>query len=618
MKYYSMNLQSKRPYKEALPKNTILKIKNILKEIDILTIETLWGNPFDEIYSVRIEAITEDGEFGQNGKGRNQLFCLASAYAEYMERIQNLLLTGTSGFNRVLMESNFKEVDIYYYPDEKEITKEDFLKLPNEILSDFFSTNDITIFKEVIDCFFDTVEKNNHSGIYSMPFYSLKRKEVVNIPHNLLFSITGSNGMASGNTLSEATFQAMCEIYERNAASIIYSERLTPPTIERIYLSNYPEELNIIDEIDRNGYEVIVKDFSCNRNLPVVGLIIVDKKSGKYKLNIGSDTDFQVALSRTLTEIFQGLKDGKDIQNTLLPKPNEENSPFLYNQDSESVFERERNLVNFMKNGSGIFPETLFYNNSSYEFNPNTFNPKKSYEEEVKELLVLAKNLNYDVYIRDVSFLGFPTVYIYISGVSLLGRKFNLNDSGLINEKTEIQNELENLLYPFSEFINDKTKLKRAIENIETLDFIRNNEIKSKDIFRLKFKDRSKWNDLPLSFLMVIFCYLTEDFVNSKKYLDLFIDEFKLIDNDYYSGISKYIDCKIENKSIKGIHQSIIDGFKDSEAIFQYIGYPNSPDCENCKLSTTCLTTKNIQKYTNIKRKFKENLINQNKFATLV
>lgn len=36
-----MNLQSKRPYKEALPKNTILKIKNILKEIDILTIETL-------------------------------------------------------------------------------------------------------------------------------------------------------------------------------------------------------------------------------------------------------------------------------------------------------------------------------------------------------------------------------------------------------------------------------------------------------------------------------------------------------------------------------------------------------------------------------------------------
>ncbi|GAQ49997.1 hypothetical protein FPK15_contig00083-0001 [Flavobacterium psychrophilum] len=41
---------------------------------------------------------------------------------------------------------------------------------------------------------------------------------------------------------------------------------------------------------------------------------------------------------------------------------------------------------------------------------------KNSHEEEVKELLVLAKNLNYDVYIRDVSFLGFPTVYIYISG----------------------------------------------------------------------------------------------------------------------------------------------------------------------------------------------------------
>ncbi|GEJ30950.1 hypothetical protein FPN184_contig00007-0010 [Flavobacterium psychrophilum] len=76
--------------------------------------------------------------------------------------------------------------------------------------------------------------------------------------------------------------------------------------------------------------------------------------------------------------------------------------------------------------------------------------------------------------------------------------------------------------------------------------------------------------------------------------------------------------AKLKTNQLKEFTKSIIDGFKDSEAIFQYIGYPNCPDCENCKLSTTCLTTKNIQKYTNIKRKFKENLINQNKFATLV
>lgn len=52
--------------------------------------------------------------------------------------------------------------------------------------------------------------------------------------------------MAAGNTISEATYQALCEIYERNSASMIYYENLTPPTVQKEYLQNFKDEYNII------------------------------------------------------------------------------------------------------------------------------------------------------------------------------------------------------------------------------------------------------------------------------------------------------------------------------------------------------------------------------------
>jgi len=612
-----MNTKSKRPYKEALPKNTIQKIKGILNGIDILTTETTGGNPFNEVYSVRVQAIDDDGGFGQNGKGRNQLFCLASAYAEYVERIQNLLLTGISGFNRVLMEKNFKETNLYFYPDEKEITKEEFLKLPKELLSDFFPTKNEEQLIDIVNHIFETVETNNHQGLLGVPFYSLNQRKIIHIPHNFLFSITGSNGMAAGNTLSEAIFQSLCEIYERNSASVIYNERITPPTIDKEFLSNFPNELNIIIEIENKGFEVIVKDFSCGKKLPVLGLIIIDKKSRKYKLNIGSDTNFQVALSRTLTEIFQGLKDESTIEKSLLSIPSKESAPYFYQETNETIYEKEKNFVNFLKNGSGIFPESLFYDNPSYSFDSNIFTSKDSYEEEVKSLLDLAVNLNYNIFIRDVSFLGFPTVYIYISGVSLLGNKFNIHESGFINEKTVLQNDLENLLFPFEDFIANKNKIIKAIDMIESLELMINEDFKAKDLFRLGFREGTKWNELPISFIMVIFSYLANDYVKAKSYLTIFMKKLNLESNEYYLNIMKLIDCKISNISLKEISEVVIDGFKDTESIFKYIGYPICPNCSECSLSEICTTKINLVKYSNIKQKFKENLINQNKFSTL-
>lgn len=85
--------------------------------------------------------------------------------------------------------------------------------------------------------------------------------------------------MAAGNTSSEGIFQALCELIERYASTTIYYNRLTPPTIPITHLEKYPKELAIIKEIENNGYKVIVKDFSCGKSLPAIGVIIIDTKN---------------------------------------------------------------------------------------------------------------------------------------------------------------------------------------------------------------------------------------------------------------------------------------------------------------------------------------------------
>ena len=209
----------------------------------------------------------------------------------------------------------------------------------------------------------------------------------------------GSNGMAAGNTIFEAIFQGICELMERWGAAEIYYNQLTPPTVLRSYLKKYDEEYGIIENIEKSGtYRVIVKDFSANKRIPTLGLIIINQKLNKYKLNVGSDTSFQVALSRCLTEIHQGFRNEELFDSKLLDIPKKEAKYFISNDES-SVYERYIEFSNFTKDNSGVFPCALFKTKPSYDFDPGVFTSRKDYETEVKDLITyFYKNLCRRIY----------------------------------------------------------------------------------------------------------------------------------------------------------------------------------------------------------------------------
>ena len=583
-----------RQYKEDTPIGTITKIRNILSDLSILPYEKEWYNPYSEIYSVRLECIKDNGSFGTNGKGRNIHYALASAYAEFIERIQNGYIMGVNGLNRLFLNRIKEKFDFYFYPDEKIITKEEFKRLPIEYLNDVFTDISIEERNKEIDVYFNRLKENGLSGVIGVPFFDVRNNETLYLPYNLSLTLSGSNGMSAGNTSAEGIFQALCELIERFASTTVYYNRLTPPTIPNSFLENYPKEMKIIKEIEGNGYNVIVKDFSADKGLPAIGVIVLDKENEKYRLNVGAETSFQVALSRALTEIYQGLGDRDTFNKHLLDVPKEEHS-YFFDDSKDGLFLRSLEIRKFIINGGGVFPKSLFEDSASYRFSPDVFSPKESYEKEVGFLIQKFLNLNYDVYIRDVSYLGFPSFYVYIPHISLFGRKTYADDS---NTRTLIENvyqdSIEDKFFPISSLLKDKKRIKELLDVISPKRLDEFQGAKMQEFLRLEFDYDCYWVEIPLNFFLTLFCFIVDEFSNAKMYLKSFLKETNNEDDSYYSFVLRYFDFLENNKPyediIKYIPSEIVASFSSIKNIFSDIELPNCPQCDNCSLFNSCRT----------------------------
>lgn len=590
-----------RQYKEDSPINTITKIRSLLGEIGVINYESFWGQPYEDIYSVRIQDFEENGEFGTNGKGTNRVYTLASAWAEYIERLQNGFLTGTGSLNRILLKDLKKETGCYFFPDEKFLTKDEFKSLPAEFLKDIFSKKDLKITESDIDTYFNRLIENGFPGVLSVPFYDYNNGKIVYLPLNITLMITGSNGMAAGNTVAEGTFQGICELLERYAASIIYYNELTPPSISMDYLKKYPKELKMINNIKANGYDVIVKDFSANMKLPVLALLIVDRKKQMYRLNVGSETSFSVALSRVLTEIHQGSKDKEAFEKAMLPIPTKRQNYFIKNDD-KSHFKRRTEFKQFVMNGSGTYPNSLFGKSESYKFDEGAFVQKDSYEDEVKYLLsLISKDLGQNIFLRDTSFLGFPSFFIYIPNLSARGVKNHQYTEEIFNVQSNIaMDKIEDLFFPFNNLLADTEKIKKLIPILTSIATTSKGlkEVKMKDSLKLEFKNDFYWDSIPLTFFLTGLSFLIKDFDNAINYLEIFMDSSSNKNNEYYKNVLKYFKLlkaeKPQTYIDKSVPSEVVKDFSTPESIFSGIDIPNCPNCDKCLLSTSCLTKNKV------------------------
>lgn len=585
-----------RPYKESSPEETIERLRNILGNLNLLPDQTFFANPYPQIYSVSLELSEGKGAFRANGKGRTKEYSLASAYAEFLERMQN----GLYGiFSRTIMNLLKEEYGFYYSPDERHLTEDEFLRLPEQIITDVihYTGENRTNF---VSYYFERLRVNRVPGVVSVPFYDTKNKRETYLPLNLLLLTVGSNGMAAGNTTAEAVFQAVCELLERWGAAQVFYNQLTPPTIPVKFLEQFEQEYEIIKNIEKTGkYNVTVKDFSANKRIPSLGIIIENLETQSYRLNVGSDTCFQVALSRCLTEVYQGFEDDARFDQRLLPIPKEEAEYFVEN-DEHSFFQRSIVFSEFTKNNSGVFPKSLFATKPDYPFDPEVFTTQESYEKEVRFLISYLHRLGYNVYIRDVSFLGFPSVFVYIPEISPQGKKNAPLTTG--NNAFNIIELDKNEAFLFNVMdCSDKEliSIARTLNNF-------NGNASITDLLNVRLKQTSPWKQLNVSFLLTQIWYKLGMLEKARKTFCEFLNNLR-DENIYYKIVYRYLQLKAEGNNEKKILKRIMEevddvtlvkqvdaDLSDPNEIFQFIKLPSCPNCARCQLYEDCLTTRKI------------------------
>ncbi|HYF83890.1 MAG TPA: YcaO-like family protein [Clostridia bacterium] len=395
-------------YKECMPEETVERIKGILKEMNI-ELEEHWGDTGVEgFYTLRVN-VPGTG-IGSNGKGATKEYAQASAYAEFMERMQNDYLN-LGDYD----EDTWKYRGFYYTTDEKIMSAEELAESDNsfvrmlikagaegqrKIIEDPESRADIMalwrfpIFKDCSDKF------------VTVQYYSVKNRRYEYLPYAICRKLYRSNGMCSGNTPEEALVQGLSEVFERHVNLKIIKERIMLPIIPDWYLMKYERLYKVIKELEvGDRYKVLVKDGSLGRGYPVVVLIIIDKERQSYGVRLGAHPEFEIALERTLTEALQGRN--VEVFTSLS----------ILRFDSAGV-QLADNVTNIVKVGLGQYPTELFSEAADYEFEPFTDITGKSNGEVLKDMLALITSQGYDVLIKDASYSGFPAYQVISPGFS--------------------------------------------------------------------------------------------------------------------------------------------------------------------------------------------------------
>jgi uncharacterized domain len=383
--------------KDSGPLQTINRIRGLLGELGILAKET-WNHQVEGFYSVNIRV--GETTLHTNGKGTTPEYALASGYGEFMERLQNFY------FENMKMDIGtdvLKYRNFYYVPDERHLSIDEILEC-NDTWAKVFTLNAGTreekaeILKEWL------IEDNTGkpSDFISVPFLNAADGSIHYLPRVMLLSLYGSNGMCAGNTPEEALVQGFSEVMERYAHDMVARKKTVPPTVPRSYLEQYPVIYEMIRKIEQEGnFKVITKDCSMGMGFPVIAILFVDMDRHTYSVRFGAHPLFEIAVERCLTELLQG-RDFTD----------------MYWVDKFSYFGRDRdssrNYKKQLTTAIGDYDPSLFSDHFSYPF--KGFNTLETYHNKrmIDYLYDILREKGYDILIRDVSFLGFPSYHVIV------------------------------------------------------------------------------------------------------------------------------------------------------------------------------------------------------------
>ena len=601
-----MNLSVSK-YKDELPLKTITKIRNILNNLDILTIETGWRNSADGFYSVTVTI--KNTKLATNGKGTTYEYALASAYGELMERLQNQAFFR---LNFDLSKEALEYQGFYYAPDERHISLDDFINggedWSNIQLAKVPLNMDV---EELLKNWIQVSYEEVPADFIALPYLNMSSGLISHIPIKMISKMHMSNGMCAGNTPEEALVQGLSEILERYVNMRILIDKITPPDIPRDYLKQYSKIYAMVEEIEKSGnFSVIVKDCSLGEGLPVVGVIFINKDDQSYFVKFGAHPIFSIAVERTLTELLQGQEVGSMMGVR----------EFSY---KSLVDEEHENLLGILVNGSGYYPAGFFSAAASYKF--TKFTNLKTYSN--KQLLDYLVNLiqarGHHIFIRDNSFLNFPSFHIIVPGMSEIEHFYDVKPITEYAEYNKLKENIRNLVN-----LSDK-KVDEIIKFLGEIPYGGGRPVT--DWLNISVRNPIPWYYASSDLFITALYYRKGDFTNAYHTFDKFIQRTKHMQPEMFDkGLFIFYKCvrdyfgtradKLDERNIilllsaiypSTMIQGVIKEFGDTERFFDTFGYLPCWQCNQCKYSQQCSYKLHEKVYVTLKERYAANPIEQ-------
>jgi len=366
------------------PEETIKRALKILTEREIPLLESVFRIDFVDRLGIPVyvgkpsrevkRALSLSESFG---KGLTEDQAMASALMEFVERFSLFsLLQDKSHFER----KSLKEIKDLTYTEEL---------LLKPLHPHFLE-------KEVL-------EELSEIPLLLTRAYDLLNFKEVPFPLFWFYRIYGTSGWASGNTLEEATLQAICEVIERHCISIVMEERLVVPTIAQETLKD-PLINELLEKINKAGIEIYLKDFSLGLGIPTIGVISFDRKVESETLRIygaaGTHPNPKYALIRALTELLQHRAQVLYAEKVLHRKAGPTFCFLRFKEEKEAEFFKRGKII-------------------SFEELPSI--SRKDFKEEIEILLGLLKERGFQIFLKIATHpeISLPAVAVIIPSARL-------------------------------------------------------------------------------------------------------------------------------------------------------------------------------------------------------
>lgn len=289
-------------YKDNFPKETIKNIKNFFEEKNLILEEkTIFQSEESNTWTCIIELLTQNEKIiSTTGKGVTKDLALASGYAEMFERFCNKNYLNIHPFVNFFQLGYNYEKNNYYINKEEKIENFETINKSELIHKKYIKLlGNEKNYKQFLNYF-------NNNKIINIPFKNcFNSSDIIYQEPRLWEKISGSSGMAAGNTIEEALVQGISEIFEHYVQEQFFKN--PPKKLYFISQTNINESnLNIMKNIEKNNNGIIkIADLSYEYSVPVCLAILYNYNTYNYIINFSAAPTIQIAIERALTELYQ-------------------------------------------------------------------------------------------------------------------------------------------------------------------------------------------------------------------------------------------------------------------------------------------------------------------------